>query len=235
MHEVSTPVTCIHAMFTQDGLFAIMSCTEAGDTLHCFFVHEVPIPATGDSRDGWEEHGWTEVEGFKNKYLASLKDATGEWGVLYKSVVRQTKTPTFCPIFSIPLGTRWSRGRCILLGDAGHAMEPHTGQGVSMELEDVFLLSRLLEAPYANLSDIFEKFDELRRPRIVKLYNLAAIQGINKKKYSSWALGFKEIVLRGLLWAIAGFEFFRRGFDEKHLPYDIDEVMIYLDRVNSHV
>jgi 2-polyprenyl-6-methoxyphenol hydroxylase-like FAD-dependent oxidoreductase len=34
MPGVSTPVTCIYAMFTQNGLFAIMPCTEAGDTLH---------------------------------------------------------------------------------------------------------------------------------------------------------------------------------------------------------
>jgi 2-polyprenyl-6-methoxyphenol hydroxylase-like FAD-dependent oxidoreductase len=102
-----------------------------------------------------------------------------------------------------------------LLGDAGHAIKPHTGQGVSIELEDVFLLSRLLETPYDNLSDVFEKFDELPRPRIAKLHNTAAIQGTNRKKYGSRAFGINEFVLKGLLWANTGFKVVGWGLDEK--------------------
>jgi 2-polyprenyl-6-methoxyphenol hydroxylase-like FAD-dependent oxidoreductase len=63
----------------------------------------------------------------------------------------------FFPIFRLPLGGKWAGGRRLLLGDAAHAMQPHSGQGVSMALHDPFLLSRLLEAssPTVSLSTLF--------------------------------------------------------------------------------
>ena len=134
--EVSTSVTCTYGMLTQDWLFGIMPCTQAGDTLHWFFAHEVPVPTTGGSRDGWEEHRRTEVKGFKTKILTRLKDARGEW-VLFKSAIQQTETVSFEPIFSLPLGTKWLEDDALLVGDAAHAMQPYSRQGVSMALEDV--------------------------------------------------------------------------------------------------
>ena len=74
----------------------------------------------------------------------------------------------FYPIYRLLLGGMWSRGRCLLLRDAAHAMSPHVGQGVSMALEDVFLLSRLLLEAAASSSSLpatSDKFDKIRRSR----------------------------------------------------------------------
>lgn len=87
-------------------------------------------------------------------------------GILLQDIVRLTEMVKFYPIFRLPLGGNWLKGRCrcLLLGDAAHAMQPHTGQGVSMAVEDVFLLANLLGAPSHSILEIFETFDKIWRP-----------------------------------------------------------------------
>ena len=226
--DASAAVTYTHATFTQNGLFGIGPCTADGDILFWFFSHEVAVPAKTyvTDREGWEEHRKTEVEGFKTKLLEILKDIRGEWGSWLKSVVRQTEAVGFYPVFRLPLGRKWSRGRCLLLGDAAHAMQPHSGQGVSMALEDVFLLSRLLETPTATLVGVAEKFDEIRRPRIEKFYKAAAKNGDGRRKSNPWVLWFRELVLWVGLWVFTSLNLHTKGWGQKDLAYDIDEADI---------
>jgi 2-polyprenyl-6-methoxyphenol hydroxylase-like FAD-dependent oxidoreductase len=226
--DASTALTYTHATFTQDGLFGIGPCTADGDILFWFFSHEVAVPAKTyeTDREGWEEHRRTEVEGFKTKLLGILKDVRGEWGSLLRSVVRQTEAVGFYPVFRLPLGRKWSRGRCLLLGDAAHAMQPHSGQGVSMALEDVFLLSRLLQTPSATLAGVSEKFNEIRRPRIEKFYKLAAKNGDERRKSNPWVLWFRELVIRVGLWVFTSLNLHRKAWWQSDLAYDIDEAEI---------
>jgi 2-polyprenyl-6-methoxyphenol hydroxylase-like FAD-dependent oxidoreductase len=166
------PVTCLNSTLTTDGVFALMPCTPSSDEMFWFFSREVPIPQSGDTRDGWEEHRQKEVEGFKTALLDVLSQVQGRWGDFLRGTVQQTTSVAFFPIYRLPLGGKWSRGRCQLLGDAAHAMQPHAGQGVSMALEDIFVFSRVLkhwsDRPVA---DVFAKYDEIRRPRIARIYN----------------------------------------------------------------
>jgi 2-polyprenyl-6-methoxyphenol hydroxylase-like FAD-dependent oxidoreductase len=170
--------------FTPDGLFAMMSCTASCDTLYWLFSYE---------REGWEGYRRSEVEGFKSSLLNNLKDSSGEWWSLLKEVVRKTDIVKFYPIFKLPLERKWSRGHCILLGDAAHRMQPHSGQGVSMALEDVFMLLRLLEAPSAPLPGVFDKLHQIRRPRVEKFYNDAASNRDRLRKSGVCAQWFKEL------------------------------------------
>jgi 2-polyprenyl-6-methoxyphenol hydroxylase-like FAD-dependent oxidoreductase len=221
-------LTCMHATFTQDGLFAIGPCTVDGDTLFWFFSHEVAVP-TGNyesNREGWEEHRRTEVEGFKTKLLSSLKDVGGEWGLMLKTVVRQTKTVNFYPIFRLPIGRSWSRGQCLLLGDAAHAMQPHSGQGVSMALEDVFLFSRLLEVPSNTLPNVFKKFEKIRRPRIEKYHKQAAKAGDDRRRLGPWTSWFRDFVIWLGLLVFNALGLHRWGWSQRGLVYDIDDVKI---------
>ncbi|EXJ71081.1 uncharacterized protein A1O5_06074 [Cladophialophora psammophila CBS 110553] len=140
-------VTNLTGTLTPHKMFALMPCTASGDTLYWVFSYEVPMPASGSSssRDGWAERSRIEEEGFKPTLLAILNDVPTKWGALLREVVGKTDVVKFYPIYRLRLGGKWSRGRCLLIGDAAHAMSPHVGQGVSMALEDVFLLSRVLE------------------------------------------------------------------------------------------
>lgn len=68
------------------------------------------------------------------------------------------------------------RGRCVLLGDAAHAMTPDLGQGANQALEDAATLTRLLagvaaaEVPDAGAVDAaLDAYDALRRPRTQRL------------------------------------------------------------------
>ncbi|KAJ5757466.1 uncharacterized protein N7511_006160 [Penicillium nucicola] len=213
----------LHAMLTEEGIFLINPCTPNKDVVMWSFSREVALPTSGDIRDGWEEHRKAEVEGFKDNLLKILEGSHGEWSETVKNLVRKTTVIKFHPIYRLPLGGQWYKGRCLLLGDAGHAMSPHAGQGVSMALEDVFLLSRLLEDSNRSLPDVFAKFDYIRRPRVNEVYSHSAKNANSRKKTGPWGLWMKETawgVYSGLSWA---FGLDKKGAGQKHLAYDIDE------------
>jgi 2-polyprenyl-6-methoxyphenol hydroxylase-like FAD-dependent oxidoreductase len=220
--EVMDQISGLEATLTEEGMMAMNPCTASKDELFWFFTKEVRLPDSGDSRDGWEVHGKEEVQGFKTMLLDVLKNAQGDWGNAMKTVVSNTSVVKFYPVYRLPLGKAWSKGRCVLVGDAAHAMSPHAGQGVSMALEDVFLLSRLLEDRTRPLSEVFEKYDAIRRPRVDEIFTMAVDNGEMRKRSSSWRLWIKELKMSmalNLLWAM--------GLDKRkqgHLVYDIDEV-----------
>ena len=56
----------------------------------------------------------------------------------------------------------WWRGRCVLVGDAAHAMSPQLGQGANMALLDAVTLAESLDAN-APLRDALAEFTRLRR------------------------------------------------------------------------
>ncbi|KAE9373163.1 FAD/NAD(P)-binding domain-containing protein [Stipitochalara longipes BDJ] len=61
----------------------------------------------------------------------------------------------------------WHRGKCVLIGDAAHAVTPHAGHGCNLTIEDAEALAYLLKdaAPSDNLTATLEKFATLRRER----------------------------------------------------------------------
>jgi 2-polyprenyl-6-methoxyphenol hydroxylase-like FAD-dependent oxidoreductase len=216
----------LHAMMTEEGMVMVNPCTADKGEVMWGFSREVSLPEGGDSRDGWEETRKAEVEGFKDYMLKILDGARGEWAETVKDIVGKTSVVKFHPIYRLPLGGRWHKGRCLLLGDAAHAMSPHAGQGVSMAIEDVFLLSRLLEDPSRPLLEVFAKFDEIRRPRVDEIYTLAAKNADGRRKTGPWGLWMKETVF-DLYMSVSGvLGLDQRGVGQKHLIYDIDEVEI---------
>ena len=222
----ASSVAGLNATLTPDGLFALIPCTASNDNLFWFFSYKVPIPPSGDNRDGWEVHRKKEIEGFKSSLLSVLRNVRGSWGDLMRDVINKTNVVKFFPVFRLPLGGTWSKGRCLLLGDAAHAMQPHAGQGVSMALEDVFLLSRLLEAPSRSLSDTFVKFDKIRRPRVEKMYKTAASNGERRKKTSPWFQWIAEFVVWIGMHIYSGLNLHEWGVGQRDLVYDIDEAEI---------
>jgi hypothetical protein len=52
----------MNATLTPQGMFMAMTCKASDDEICWNLSGQVDIPETGDSRDGWEVHGKTEVE-----------------------------------------------------------------------------------------------------------------------------------------------------------------------------
>lgn len=71
-------------------------------------------------------------------------------------------------IYEAPTMTEWSKGRVVLVGDAAHAMGPHTGQGASMAMEDSVTLARCLRDA-DDLEMAFVAYFAERKPRVSKV------------------------------------------------------------------
>jgi 2-polyprenyl-6-methoxyphenol hydroxylase-like FAD-dependent oxidoreductase len=69
------------------------------------------------------------------------------------------------PIYDMPPLPAWQRGAVCLIGDAAHAIGPHVGQGVSLALEDAFVVARCLRDIH-DPAAAFEAFERLRRGRV---------------------------------------------------------------------
>jgi len=229
----ASSITRSTGTLTPDGIFGLMPCSISNDTIFWLFSHEVPIPSSGNTRDGWEDYSHLSTSSFKPTLMSVLASVRGEWGALLKTVIQTTADVQFYPIFRLSLGGKWANGKCLLLGDAAHAMQPHVGQGVSMALEDAFMLSRLLlpETGTAfampSLGEVFSKFDEIRRPRIEKFHRLAAGRGEQRKRTGKWAHWAKETAFWAGLWVYKSLRLDRWGFWEGDLVYDIDEIEIH--------
>jgi 2-polyprenyl-6-methoxyphenol hydroxylase-like FAD-dependent oxidoreductase len=69
-------------------------------------------------------------------------------------------------VHDLPPLRRWHRGRVVLIGDAAHAIAPHAGQGVSLALEDAFVLAECVRA-HGDPAAAFRAFDVGRQGRVV--------------------------------------------------------------------
>ena len=83
------------------------------------------------------------------------------------------------PLYTMPDGGAWHRGRIALLGDAAHAMVPFAAQGAGMAIEDAAVLAQCLgdttsddETPAA-----LARYAALRQPRVTRVQRTARQQG----------------------------------------------------------
>ena len=184
----------LHTTLTTDGILGLTPATRLRDLIYWFFSRQVPLPIEGDTRDGWKETRQKEVELYQSTVLRLLGDGDTEWADMLRDLVCKSDTIHFYPIYRLAPGNSWFKGRCLLLGDATHAMPPHTGQGVSMALEDAFLLARLLESDCPSVSDGLQKFVAKRRNRTEKMSNTAQRNGGVRSKKGPWRLWTEELV-----------------------------------------
>jgi 2-polyprenyl-6-methoxyphenol hydroxylase-like FAD-dependent oxidoreductase len=216
----------LNATLTTEGTFLTMSCSAKGDEALWAFSKEVPLPSTGDTRDGWEVKREEEVADFQQELWPVVENAKGDWGKTMRAMVKQTSVVNFYPIFKLAPGGKWYRGKCLLLGDAAHAMAPHAGQGVSMAAEDVFMIARLLEDPGRSLGDAYAAFDRTRRPRINEITKQATSNSEVRRKSGEWGLWVKETVIWAYFRASSLVGYNALANTERQLLYDVDEAEI---------
>ncbi len=84
-------------------------------------------------------------------------------------------------IFDVARLPRWSEGRVALVGDAAHAVSPHSGQGASMALEDAIVIAKQLAAQPADPAAAFATYESERRPRAERVVAMGRQSGDQKK------------------------------------------------------
>lgn len=113
--------------------------------------------------------------------MQTLLKAGQGWSPEIRTMLAAT-TRTIPPldIFDMPSLPRWSSGRVALIGDAAHAVSPHSGQGVSMALEDAIVMAReLRDAP--SPAAAFAAFIAERRERTERVIAFGRLSGNSKR------------------------------------------------------
>lgn len=244
--QMDTELEGLNFTLTARGSMAVLPCVDTPGTttntaaaaaskeLFWFITRHIPAPSNAaDARDGWTEHGKKEVDGFKDTARTFIQDVQGDWGSFLRQVILSTHSVNFYPIYRLPRdddnSRPWHRGRCVLVGDAAHAMSPHVGQGVSMALEDVFLLVRALGSvnSSSSLEDMLGRFECIRKPRVAKMAEKAASNARASKVKGPWEMMVTEWLLWAWSWKSWFFKALFLGLEEDDVAYDIDEVDLY--------
>jgi 2-polyprenyl-6-methoxyphenol hydroxylase-like FAD-dependent oxidoreductase len=69
------------------------------------------------------------------------------------------------PLETVFLGTDWSRGRAVLIGDAAHATTPQLASGAGMSIEDGLVLAEELAEGGEDVPAALSRFVARRHPR----------------------------------------------------------------------
>jgi 2-polyprenyl-6-methoxyphenol hydroxylase-like FAD-dependent oxidoreductase len=118
---------------------------------------------------------------------AMLLDVHRGWCAPVETVIRQTAYPIFVDnIYDIRRLPAWRRGRVVLMGDAAHAVSPHSGQGASMALEDAMLLARRLRDHLQTPEEAFSRFEADRRARAEKVVDAGRRSGNQKRELGAF-------------------------------------------------
>lgn len=128
------------------------------------------------------------------------------WAEPVPSLMRRTDEVLHTAIHDVPSLERWSVGRVVLIGDAAHAVAPHSGQGASMAMEDAMVLARMLrDGDWDALRSSLEAFERERRPRTDRVVALGRKNGGRKREMPDAAYWVLQQFLRwGMPLALRG-------------------------------
>lgn len=213
----------MNVTLTQEGMFLAMTCTASDNEIFWGFQMEIPEPKFGDAKDGRDLRREEELGALRIKLQELLESEGSEWASTMSELVNKSSVMGLIPIYKLPTGGTWFKGRCLLIGDAAHAMQPHAGQGISTALEDGFLLARLLKDTSRSLNDVYERFDQIRRPRVEEIHRIAANNMQIRKRAGPWGLWFKELGIWAYFGATRTLGRSKKVSTHKHLIYDIGD------------
>jgi 2-polyprenyl-6-methoxyphenol hydroxylase-like FAD-dependent oxidoreductase len=94
------------------------------------------------------------------------------------------------------------------MGDAAHAVSPHSGQGASMALEDAIVLAGHLRDCIDSPAEAFSRFETDRRSRVEKIVQMGRRSGNQKRPLGpvgAWARDrFVSLALPSVMRLTAG-------------------------------
>lgn len=99
------------------------------------------------------------------------------------------------PVYEVPRLEKWHTENICLIGDAAHAVSPHTGQGASLALEDSAVLAKCL-AKYPESGLAFSTFQALREKRVKEIIVQARKIGKSKSRPNPISTFFRDVFLK---------------------------------------
>lgn len=111
-----------------------------------------------------EELADVTLDGIKQEMLAIYHD----YHEPIPTLLQNSHSPVKHNIHDIQSLSTWHKDRVLLIGDAAHAVNPNSGQGASMALEDAMYLAKLLNNS-RDYKQVFAQFEHHRKPRVERI------------------------------------------------------------------
>ncbi|KAF2468575.1 salicylate 1-hydroxylase-like protein [Lindgomyces ingoldianus] len=130
------------------------------------------------SKAEWNDPEWV-VETSREQMCSDYT----RWSPTVQAIMANMKNPDIWALFNhgTPARTYFrTQPRICLVGDAAHATTPHQGSGAGMCIEDCYILGELLGEANSthDLEAVFRAYDEVRRPRSLKLVQTSREAGM---------------------------------------------------------
>ncbi|KAK8043372.1 FAD/NAD(P)-binding domain-containing protein [Apiospora rasikravindrae] len=175
------------------------------------------VPDIG-SRDGWKQVG-ADAEKTRADILWRFGDAKIP---CVRPLIEMTEDLYMWPVFTLSKDGKWSTNRCMLLGDAAHAMPPQ-GESTGIVFEDTVIFSRFLARwmekgmPGGHPREAFEAYERLRKPRIAAAFeeSRAVISSVSDAGWLGHALK---------TWVVPWYLWYTRKSRDKHFEEDVARV-----------
>jgi 2-polyprenyl-6-methoxyphenol hydroxylase-like FAD-dependent oxidoreductase len=209
----------------------LLSYTNAAKTR--LYISAVMGTEDVGSREGWAVKG-QDQEAMKQDFLRRFSGPTLPF---LEKLLSRTDSLVLYPVFKLSDNGPWTSGRILLLGDAAHAVSPSynfrgldcstddlqmppQGESVGLALEDVMLLSRVLEhCKGKSVEESFQLYDKLHRPKINAAVKMANFSFETIKQYG-W---FTTILIEWTTWAFLALTASRK---EREFAYDVRDIDI---------
>ncbi|KAJ3577937.1 hypothetical protein NPX13_g2625 [Xylaria arbuscula] len=153
----------------------------------------------------------------------------GWQNTVIQDIVRDVEVDSLYPTFTTPLLPTWEKGGCVLVGDAAHALQPSSGQGASMALEDCETLALLLQHYLAEgVEDEIAKankvYSDLRRPRLDMVFKRAQQLAGMKQDMNI----VQEMLMYLFVWLFSRLkvtEAYERRLNAYHVPTEVQKAI----------
>jgi 2-polyprenyl-6-methoxyphenol hydroxylase-like FAD-dependent oxidoreductase len=124
-------------------------------------------------------------------------------------------------VVEMPTLSTWYKGRVVLVGDAAHAMGPHSGQGGAMAMEDSIVLAKCLR-DIPDIGRAFATYQEIRKERVEYVVDVTRRTGDRKEPPGWFGRLTRDLILpiflkKGVTAAA--------GMHDHHIAWD-DEVSV---------
>ncbi|KAF2737215.1 mannitol 1-phosphate dehydrogenase 2 [Polyplosphaeria fusca] len=128
------------------------------------------------SREVWADPQWV-VQGSREEMMKDYAD----FHPTVKAIITAMRKPDVWALFDHQPASTFFKvdPRICLVGDAAHASTPFQGAGAGFGVEDCYILTELLATATkaGDLDKVFQTYDEVRRPRSLKLVSTSRAGG----------------------------------------------------------